>query len=308
MGNKTKVSGQFSLDKVLSDTRHSPRALFPPEDEDILVIDQHTNDQGLVEYTKTVGVVKDVRNSKGKLEFDWIVTDPGLKELVDNADHPEKLFMYSPEFVPINKTEKYDQGEYGKLKRFAITNMANDDEAFTNKIINIIKNTFNPQDNKNIGDNMVEMDEKQVQEMIDKAVEPYKQFNERLEKLDEIEGALEKFDPTKLDEVVTALTGLKELPQKVETLEKNIKDINAPLESEREELVKNLKTNQDIISEDSLVKMNIEDLRNLDKRYQKTPTGSFGTDTNPQDIVAQINAEYGTDVGASLNQPPEGDK
>jgi len=299
MGNKTIVDGQFTLDKVLSDTRRSPRALYPPEDEDVLVIDQHTNDKGLVEYTKTVGVVKNINNKNGKLEFDWVVTDPGIKELVNESDHPEKLFMYSPEFNPINKTEKYDQGEYGKLRRIAITNMANDDEAFTKKIINIIKNTFNNDkdvDLINKGDNM---DEKIVQEMIDKAVEPYK---ERLEKLDEIEGALEKFDPNKLDEVVTALVGLKELPDKVETLEKNIKDINAPLESEREELVKNLKTNQDVISEESLVKMNIEDLRKLDEKHQKTPGGSFGTDTSPNDIVAQINAEYGTNVGATLNQ------
>ena len=299
MGKKL-INGQFSLDKVLKDTRRSPRALYPIENEDVLVIDQHTNDQGLVEYTKTVGVVKNVKNLDGKLEFDWVVTDPSLKELVDEADHPEKLFMYSPEFNPINKTDKYDQGEYGQLRRIAITNMANDDEAFTNKIINIIKNTFNPNSNNNIGDNM---DETKVQNMIKEAVDP---IGQRLEVLDKLEEVMGKFDPDKLDELTQKLEGLEgvaKLPEKVEELEKNIQQINAPIEMEREELVKNLKTNQDIISEDSLVKMNIEDLRNLDKKYQKAPNGSFGTDQSPDDIVAQINAEYGTNVGATLNQP-----
>lgn len=293
-----KIDGQFTLDKVLSDSRRSPRALYPPEDEDVLVIDQHTNDQGLVEYTKTVGVVKNIVNKDGKLEFDWVVTDPSLKELVDNADHPEKLFMYSPEFVPINKTEKYDQGEYGKLKRIAITNMANDDQAFTKKIVNIIKNAFNPE-NIEIGDNM---DESKVEGMIKEAIDP---LAERLQVLDKLEEAFGKFDPAKIDELTQKLEGLEgisELPTKVEELEKNVQKINAPIEQEREELVKNLKTNQDIISEDSLVKMNIEDLRKLDQKYQKTPNGSFGVDTSGEDIVAQINAEYGTNVGATLGE------
>ena len=117
-----KIDGQFTLDKVLSDSRRSPRALYPPEDEDVLVIDQHTNDQGLVEYTKTVGVVKNIVNKDGKLEFDWVVTDPSLKELVDNADHPEKLFMYSPEFVPINKTEKNSRKQHKSNKITIKTN------------------------------------------------------------------------------------------------------------------------------------------------------------------------------------------
>ena len=81
-----------------------------------------------------------------------------------------------------------------------------------------------------------------------------------------------------------------------------MKDINAPLVQERDELVKNLKTNQDLISEESLVKMSIDDLRKLNQKYQKQPNGDFGTGSGPEDIVAQINAEFGTDVGASLNK------
>lgn len=295
--DKIKVNGQFSLDKVLLDTRHSPKGLIAPTDEDVLIIDQHTNDRGMVEYTKTVGVMKNSKNSDGFFEFDWVVTDPGLKELVKNADHPEKLFKYSPEFYPINVTDEYDQGEYGQLKRMAITNIANDDDAIT-KVVNLIKNMINPK--KDNGDNM---DENQVKELIKGEIgEKINPIMERVEKIDQIEEALGKMDFEKLNKAVDGLEKLGELPGKVEKLEKNIEKINEPLESERGELVKNLKTNQDLISEESLVKMSIEDLRKLNQKYQRDPVGDFGTDGSPEDIVAQINAEYGTDVGASLNK------
>jgi DNA repair ATPase RecN len=146
------------------------------------------------------------------------------------------------------------------------------------------------------------MDESKVEGMIKEAIDP---LAERLQVLDKLEEAFGKFDPAKIDELTQKLEGLEgisELPTKVEELEKNVQKINAPIEQEREELVKNLKTNQDIISEDSLVKMNIEDLRKLDQKYQKTPNGSFGVDTSGEDIVAQINAEYGTNVGATLGE------
>jgi hypothetical protein len=294
MTEVTKVDAQFSLDKVLLDGRHSPKGLIAPTDEDVLIIDQHTNDRGMVEYTKTVGVMKNSVNKDGFLEFDWVVTDPGLKELVNNADHPEKLFKYSPEFYPINETEEYDQGEYGKLKRIAITNIANDDDAITKRIINLIKNMITPE--KDDGDNM---DEAKVKELINGELSP---IMERVEKIDQIEEALSKADFPKINEALEGLEKLGELPGKVEQLEKNMKDINAPLVQERDELVKNLKTNQDLISEESLVKMSIDDLRKLNQKYQKQPNGDFGTGSGPEDIVAQINAEYGTDVGASLNK------
>ena len=75
MTEVTKVDAQFSLDKVLLDGRHSPKGLIAPTDEDVLIIDQHTNDRGMVEYTTTVGVMKNSVNKDGFLEFDWIVTD-----------------------------------------------------------------------------------------------------------------------------------------------------------------------------------------------------------------------------------------
>lgn len=135
-----EIQGRFNLDKELSDGRRSPMVLLPPDNEDVLIIDQHTDENDIVQYTKTVGVMKHAVNEDNRFIFDWTVTDPGLKALVESAKHPEKLFKYSPEFKAVNKTEKHDQGEIGKLKHIAITNRANDTDAITTKIYDMVKN------------------------------------------------------------------------------------------------------------------------------------------------------------------------
>lgn len=296
------IDGQFSLDKVLNDKRISPRALYPPRDEDILIIDQHTNQDDIVEYQKTVGIVKRSESENGKFNFNWVITDPGLKELVKHAKNPQKLFKYSPEFKPVNPTEDYPDGEYGMVKYIAIVDskLANDSDAYSTKIYNLVKNIIK-------GDE--DMKQEEVQKMIDKSIEP---ITEKIGKIDELQEAVNKQDWSKIDEITGQLKDLPKLVEKVEGIDsikvqvedlvKNQKQVIKEDEEKRENLVKNIKTNGGI-SESTLKKMSISELEEMDTKLAKNIKGygSVGKPA-PKSIIDKINEEYGTDLGSKLKE------
>lgn len=290
------IKGQFSLDKTLRDGRRSPRALYPTEDEDILIIDQHTDDDDQVLYTKTVGVAKQVENADGKLEFEWVVTDPSLEKLVTNAKHPEKLFKYSPEFKPINITDDYDQGEYGQLKRIAITNMANDDNAITTKIFDLVKNAFK---GGNEGD---EMDKEEIEALIDSKYDQ-DSIDEMKQKLGELDEIKEKLDGFDFEGLKTLIEGFDQVKVNVEDLQKNVEQITDESKEERDKLVKNIVTNGGL-KEETVKLMKMTELRTLNEKLSKHSQGS-GHTPDPikgKTVVDEINEQYGMNIGESLNQ------
>lgn len=286
-----QVQGQFNLDKILADKRRSPKQFVLPSDRDILITDQHTERtaQGdLMRYTRVVGVAENVQVNDGKLEFDWIPTDPGMKNLIDNSKHPTKLFKYSPEHIAQNTSKEYPQGEVGLLRSIAITNVANDEDAITTKIKNTALKIFK-------GDE--EMKEEDIKAMIDskvaEEVAPFKERAELLEKLEGVIGKVDKIDVDKLEEVIGMIPNLQKIPE----LEKNIKGIVKDDSEEWEKLVKNVKHNGGL-EEETLQKMSISELKALDERFSKnSPGAGISNSTEPEDIVAQINAEYGTHIG-----------
>lgn len=295
---KQTIQGKIKLDKKLKDERRMPRALYPPDEEDVLIIDQHTDENDLVQYTKTVGVAKRVENVDGKTEFEWVVTDPALRELVSEAKHPERLFQYSPEFRPINITEKYDQGEYGQLKYIAITNMANDDEAITTRIKNIVKNVVNG-NNVNEGD---EMDKEEIEALIDSKYDQ-DSINEMKQKLGELDEIKEKLDGFDFEGLKTLIEGFDQVKVNVEDLQKNVEQITDESKEERDKLVKNIVTNGGL-KEETVKLMKMTELRTLNEKLSKHSQGSGHTPdpTKGKTVVDEINEQYGMNIGESLNQ------
>lgn len=295
---KQTIQGKIKLDKKLKDERRMPRALYPPDEEDVLIIDQHTDENDLVQYTKTVGVAKRVENVDGKTEFEWVVTDPALRELVSEAEHPERLFQYSPEFRPINITEKYDQGEYGQLKYIAITNMANDDEAITTRIKNIVKNVVNG-NNVNEGD---EMDKEEIEALIDSKYDQ-DSIDEMKQKLGELDEIKEKLDGFDFEGLKTLIEGFDQVKVNVEDLQKNVEQITDESKEERDKLVKNIVTNGGL-KEETVKLMKMTELRTLNEKLSKHSQGSGHTTdpTKEKTVVDEINEQYGMNIGESLNQ------
>ena len=286
------IKGKFNLNKTLTDGRRSPRALYPPEDKDVLIIDQHTDDNGQLLYTRTVGVAKSIQNEDGELGFEWVVTDPGLKELVNNAKHPEKLFKYSPEHLPINVTEDYDQGEYGKLEAIAITNMANDDDAITTKVYDMVQNVVGRFMNKDDGD---EMEKQEVEQMVTDSVQP---IQDKLDEMKEIKEKLEGFD---FEGLQAMIDGYKQVESKVEGLEKNVQKLTEIDDEERAKLIKNIVTNGEM-SEDELEGMSLASLEKINKKFVKNVegVGEEGEGGKEKTVVDEINEQYGLNIGESL--------
>ncbi|MCE7700073.1 MAG: hypothetical protein K8E24_015030, partial [Methanobacterium paludis] len=257
-----EVDGRFNLDKKLLDGRPSPKDFIIPKDEDILITDQHTREtpQGdLVEYTRTLGVVKNAYTKNGRLEFEWEPTDPGLINLVKAAKHPEKLFRYSPEHVPIHKTDEYTEGEMGILKSIAITNLPNDDDAITTRIRNTVMKILG-KDNE--GEDMeIEEVRKIVQEEVGKSKEDIDAFEERIKAAEDMSKAISKEDFEELKKIV------KELPSKVgvvadkvDEIEKNMRQTLEGDPELREKLVKNIRT-QVALGDEVVKNMSMSELK-----------------------------------------------
>jgi hypothetical protein len=141
------------------------------------------------------------------------------------------------------------------------------------------------------------MKEEDIKSMIDsKVAEEVAPFKERAELLDKLEGVIgkvDKIDMEKLDEVIGMIPNLQKIPE----LEKNIRTVVKDDSDEWETLVKNVKLNGGL-EEETLQKMSISELRALDQRFAKNSPGAGQSNSNePEDIVAQINAEYGTHIG-----------
>lgn len=241
-------------------------------------------------YTRVVGVATDVKMTDGKLEFEWQPTNNNIKNLIDTAKHPEKLFKYSPEYKPEAKSEDYPDGEIGLLKSIAITDnhMANDGDSITTWIKNSI--------NKIKGE---EMKDDEVKQLVSDSIAP---FEERLKLLDKFDEVTEKIDGIDFDKFKQLIDLIPEI-EKVEELEKNIKKISSKDDARKEELIKNIKTNGDMEDEEALEKMSLEGLEKLYVKFKKEDDTIGGTSgTQKLSIVEQINAKYGTNVGASLKK------
>lgn len=293
------MTGQFNLNKVLTDGRKSPINMIPPQDKDILITDQHTEltpEGDKVQYTRVVGIADNVRTEDGRLVFDWKITDPSIQNLVNNAKYPEKLFNYSPEHIPIDIDEEYPDGRTGIVEHIAITNsgLANDKEAITTRIFNRVMNKLKP-DN---GDNM----ENEVEEKINTKIEDM--IGERLKVVDDLQTAIEGLDIKKLNEMIQKIEELPDLEKvlvDVEDLKKNTKQFIDNDSEEWSKLVKNVKTNSGI-SEDTLHKMGLKELQELDSKFKKNSkgVGESGGQSVAKTIVDEINEQYGTDVGKTL--------
>jgi hypothetical protein len=283
------MEGQFNLDKRLRDNRRSPKHFILPDDEDILITDEHTEETAngdMMHYTKVVGVAKNVSINGKKLDFEWIPTDPSLINLVDSSKFPKKLFKYSPEHVGVNPSEEYEQGEVGILRSIAITNLANDDDAITTRIKNKVNDIIK-------GD---EMKDEEIKSLVDAQVkaqvEPFEERLKLMDKIDEVISKVDKIDVGKLEEVIGMIPDLQKIPE----LEKNISKYVEDDSEQWLELYKNVKVNSDI-SEETLQKMDIKDLEVLDAKYEKNVQGASGTGKQKLSVVESFNAKYGTKIG-----------
>ncbi len=263
----------LNLDKVLKDTRRSPKDFVIPDDKDILVIDQHTITTpvgDILELGKVVGVVQNAEVVDGKIEFDWVVTDDKLERILNNAKHPEKLLTYSPEHYAINPTDEYPQGEVGVLDKIAITNLPNDDGAITQRIYNMIKDAFK----KDEGD---DMKKEEIETM----------FNEKLGVLDEIQEAIKN-----IPDVSEITDKLKTLEENYGKLEDAMKNITEKQEVEKTEMIRNIVANSDFTEED-LKEVPEAVLKNMAEQYTPEPQGLTGPGATEKNIAQKIAEKYG---------------
>jgi hypothetical protein len=291
-----KVDGQFSLDKVLTDGRHSPTQLIPNPNKDVILFDQHrekTPNGEMVEYKRAVGILKSAENVDGKFKFNWIITDSNIREIAKNAKYPEKLFTYSPEHIPINKTKEYDQGVYGIVDAIAITNFNNDDEAITTKIWNKIQETFKSDDN---GDSMKE---NEVKEMIKNQLEESQTNVETLidEKLDKVNEVLGKLDGVDFE-------AIKKIPGALETLETQIGEVKGNVDGllstedlEKNQLIQKI-VSKGVFTEESIKNMKMPELQKLGEQFEIEFDGvmEHNHKQKTKDIFDEIKDEYGVDL------------
>lgn len=270
--DKMLIEGKFNLDKKLKDGRISPKTMVIPDDQDILVFDQHREklpDGKVIEHKqKAVGVVKNAFTEGKVLKFDFELTDPALVKLAENSKHPEKLFKFSPEHIPINRTEEYPQGESGKLDAIAITNLPNDSDSIVTKIYNSLVDMI--KGNPGIEENGENMDETEIKEFVQNSIKEidFKQMiteaiSEQLPKLDEISQNMEKVDFDKLNESLEKIEGIDEIVQNM------IEDT----EAEKEKFVTAIVEGSDLEKEE-IEQFSIKTLKKMADKYQVEINGA----------------------------------